>query len=370
MSKPKIQKSPSEIYGPTDCTGVRGRFKNRHWKFGFYDAFNKPVPNCTIEGDLCSSSPERNPSFAPPKSKLDQPVLFAGLAPEQFGHVILNSLGRLWALEHLPRDTALLFMPRKKVDPSLYPYLRPVVDLLCPNRSIIFHPENTRYVNLYTAPDLFGERHAGRMLPAMRQWLKQKLPPSGPVSKGRRVYFTRSRMGPSVGRFCNEPLLEHLLIADGYEVIAPERLTLAEQIAIMQDAELMLFAESSALHLFGLVQRKGQKAGVILRRRELPKLIVNQLGDGDAKIVTIDAISEIHWPPIRQDNASVAVLDFDKLRADLVKDGFVRRTAAWRAPYIGETASSLSAGIQPGMKFISEDAREDWLRTQRQKRSK
>ena len=140
----------------------------------------------------------------------------------------------------------------------------------------------------------------------MREWFLNRLPPRGAVTAGRKVYFSRSRLGPEVGRFCNEPLLEGLLEKDGYEIIASERLSLEAQVTVMQDAEALLFAESSALHLYGLVARKGQRAGVIQRRSTMPTLIIGQFRDVPIDLCVIDAIEDILWPPLRAVNRSIA----------------------------------------------------------------
>ncbi|WP_410350255.1 hypothetical protein [Yoonia sp.] len=60
-----------------------------------------------------------------------------------------------------------------------------------------------------------------------------------------------------------QDVIEKLLCADGYEVVAPKQLSLSDQITLVHDAEVLLFAESSALHLYGLGQRAHQRVGLI-----------------------------------------------------------------------------------------------------------
>jgi hypothetical protein len=202
----------------------------------------------------------------------------------------------------------------------------------------------------------------------MRTWFEQRLPPNGKISKGRRVYLTRSRLGPRVGRYCNEAILERILATDGFEIVAPERLHLCDQLALFQDAEILLFAESSALHLYGLVAREGQRAAVIQRRRELPSLMEGQFHKSRVKLNKIDAISSVFWPPRRQDNSSIATLDFDRLRERLIELGFLSSDSKWRAPHNAEVFASLRAGLSPTTQLIPDEKRRDWLREQRRKR--
>ena len=340
----------------------------RHREFGLYDVNGIPIPNGDVAGSLTHSTPlPKSPGHAPEKV-VDGPILFAGLAPQQFGHAILNSLGRLWALDHLPSDTALLYLPQIRAIPARYPYVQPLLNMLGINAQLILHDRPTRYLSLFTAEDDFGERHGGKMTTRMRNWLERRLPPIGPVTKGRKVYFTRSRLGFSAGRFCNEDLLEQLLIAAGYEIVAPELLSLADQVAVMQDAETLVFAESSALHLYGLVQRLEQRVCVIQRRQTLPSLIKTQLLDGPSKLHFVEVISSIHWPPKPEENISIAVLDFARLRDAFVATGCISSKAEWRAPDTEEIAASLHAGLPPGSCLIPDHERPRWLRRHRSQR--
>ena len=367
-NKPSYPQVPVvDIHGPFEATGILSMRVRRHREFGLYKEDGTPVPHGEVAGSLTHSTPlPQSPGHAPEKV-FEGPILFAGLAPRQFGHVILNSLGRLWALEHLPADTALLYLPQIRAIPQRYPYVQPLLDMLGVNSTLMLHDRPTRYMSLFTAKDDFGERHGGKMTERMREWIAFRLPTTGPVTKDRKVYFTRSRLGVSVGRFCNEDLLEQLLLADGYEIVAPETLSLNRQVAIMQDAETMIFAEGSALHLYGLVQRPEQNVCVIQRRHELPSLIKSQLLDGPSKVNFVEVISSILWPPKPGDNISIAQLDFEKLRDALVDAGCLSPDAAWRSPRSDEIAFSLGAGLSPGVSLVPDHERAGWLRRHRRK---
>lgn len=365
---PEMPSTRSDISGPYDAVGVRGALLKRHQEFGFYCSDGIPVENADIAGEYRTSSPLSNYQCTDQLDECNSPVLFAGLAPPQFGHVILNSLGRLWALDQLPKDTRLLYLPAHSADIKLYPHLQPVLELLGIQTPTYLHDKPIRYRELYTAPDLFGERHGGVMNTEMRTWFERRIPPKGPISKGRRVYLTRARLGPTAGRYCNEAILERLLARDGFEIVAPERLRLPDQVDLLQNAEVLVVAESSVLHLYGLVQREGQRVIVIQRRSPIPHLIEGQLRDSTAELVKIDCISSIHWPPRRKDNASIATLDFHKLRDALVAQRVLSPNAYWRAPYHSEVSASLHAGLAPGESLIPDKYREEWLREQRQKK--
>ena len=156
----------------------------------------------------------------------------------------------------------------------------------------------------------------------------------------------------------------------GYTIFAPETFSLSEQISCMQTAEALVFAESSALHLYGLVQRAGQKVAVIQRRKVLPPLILNQLDDGPATINLVDAISSVDWPPVEADNISLATLDFDILREKLIAGAFISYRDVWRIPTPEEKQTSLRAGLDSSVTLIPDQDRQRWLNRRRRQRAK
>lgn len=357
--------------GPYDAVSMRGPRHRRTYPFGFFDQDGDMVPLADIQGGVLSTTTfTERPD--PPKlvATEDRPVLFAGLSPPQFGHVILNALGRLWALDQLPSDTQLLFLPWRHANMRHSPHLTPLMALLGITTPPLIIDGPRRYTQLYTATDLFGERFGGKASGKFRTWLAGRLPPAGPVDGARKVYVTRSHMGAAVGRYCNEELLEELLRADGYEIFAPEEHTLSEQVAVFQNAGRLLFAESSALHLYGLVQRSEQHVAVVQRRRDLPPLVLGQIRADDlAGFHTINVIDEIFWPPSRRDNLSVAVLNFDALRTALCHAGFLSAQAEWRAPSTSERHHSLHAGLGTQQELVPEADRAAWLKAFRQARA-
>lgn len=361
----------AKIYGPFDAVGLRGVTRGRHNEFGLYDGDGLPLPEAEIRGDLFTSSSVGNPDISKQPREIDVPVLFAGLAAKQFGHVILNSMGRLWALESLTPETRLMYLPMRRARLKFYPALKPMLKLMGVRSKPILHDGPTRYRAIHTATDLFGERYGGAASPEFRDWFQRKLPPRSSIEPGLKVYITRSRLGAAVGRYCNEDHLEELLAADGYQIVAPEQHGLNNQARLFQRAEKLIFAEGSALHLYGLVRQDGQSVAVIQRRPNLPKLIEGQLsGAPRVRMVAINAISGLYWPQRRADNVGLTTLDFNLLRDMLTAEGFVTPAARWSAPEAEAQNASLRAGIAESEPLLSEAEYQDWLRNLRRKRRK
>jgi hypothetical protein len=343
----------------------------RQAEFGFYDASGTPLPDCDTICGRFSSRPVDRHLPDPPAKRLDGPVLFAGVTREQFGHVITTSIGRLWALERLPPGTRILYLPRKAAGRKHYPFLAPILGLFGIKASPILLNRPVEIAETYAATDLFGERYDGAGSPEFFAWIDRVLPPAPGPRGARKLYVTRTRLGPKVGRFCCEDLLESLLAEAGYEIFAPEAHPLSEQVAAYREASHLVFSESSALHVYGLVGRAGQRAAVIQRRHDLPPLIENQLrartGEG---IACIDAIDAEWWPRIRADNSAIVTLNFARLREALIAAGLLPQSTPWRLPTAEEAARSLAWGLEDGEALLSPDERETWLAEQRARNQK
>jgi hypothetical protein len=357
------------VTGPAHTRSHFVRLGRRQAEFGLYDSSGTPLPDCDTTCGRLSSRPADRRFPNEPTKRLDGPVLFAGLSREQFGHVITTSIGRLWALEHLPSGTRLLYMPRKAAFLPRYPHLEPILRLFGIEAPPVLVDGPLEIAETYTATDLFGERYEGAGSPEFFDWIDRTLPPGPEAHGARKLYVTRSRLGPDVGRFCCEDLLESLLAEAGYEIFAPEEHSLSSQIAVYRAASYLVFSESSALHLFGLVRRPNQRVAIIQRRHALPLLIENQLrARTGEEIAAIDAIDAVWWRPVWADNSAIVTLDFARLRDALREAGLLPPGTAWRLPTAEETARSLRWGLVEGEALMTDEERAVWVTKNRAER--
>ncbi|MFK7868272.1 MAG: glycosyltransferase 61 family protein [Roseobacter sp.] len=361
----------AQVFGPVSAMMVPGETINRMNRvFGFYDDRGQPVASSDIRsGELTTHSDQ---AVAAPEGvqTVQGPVLFAGLALEQFGHVLINALGRLWALQDLPSETKLVYYPKRKAEIARYPHLLSVLRALGVQNDVILTNTPTRFDALYTATDLFGERYGGLGAPAFFDWLDHRWLPQGPVVTGRKLYVTRSKLGMQAGRYACEDHLEHLLRAGGYDVFAPEAHDLKTQITTFQSAEKLIFAEGSALHLFGMIRRPEQRVAVINRRLAPPPLITTQLSDRKGPAIRqIDVIDRIMWPPRRSDHLAVSTLDFARLRAELLAAELIDPTLQWTVPPSDAVEASLQAGVAPGQRMLTRKEHKKFKQALRAKRA-
>lgn len=342
---------------------------NRHaTRFGVYGADGRVLPDTAIATSVWRADPAAQ--MRPPRegSRICGPALFAGSADKQFGFVLLNSLGRLWALDHLPAETMVVFAakPQARVpDFSLMPRLLRSLGL---RHSVVVADSPLHFDALHTAPEWFGEATGARAAPGFYDWLDRRWPAAGPPDPDQAIYVSRRGLGPLAGRFACEDHLERLLAAEGYRIFRPEAHGLAEQIAAYRQAGRLIFAEGSALHLYALLRRPGQISAVIQRRPVLPAVMQTQMTDREGPPPqAISAVQALWWRAARGDHLGLSELDFTRLHEGLRAAGLIRGTG-WQAPDAAAVQASLHEGLAPGQTLMTPEQRRDWLRGWRQQR--
>lgn len=294
--------------------------------------------------------------------------LFCGIVSAQFGHVLTRSLGMLWAVPELPKDMKLLFvsMMYKQDD---HPFLSSFLEHLGIENEYKILRDPSHVEHLVTAPDLFSEVSQGEASPEYVEWVRECAIPKHNKRRKRKLYLTRGELSPRTGRYLNEDVLEKNLEKAGFEIVAPETLSLNDQLKLYAEADKIVAAEGSTLHLVPFAIRPSADLIVIQRRSEIPVLIENQIQSfcGD-NVHYIDAIDHVYWPQERADNLSLVKLDFEKLRAELVECGVIKASASWKAPTQNAERLSLHAGRSESERFLSDDERVTFLRKLRRQR--
>ncbi|MFN3722546.1 MAG: glycosyltransferase 61 family protein [Paracoccaceae bacterium] len=346
------------------------RIDRRTTSLGFYDQHGAVLPDCAIHTPSWSTvAPERGTAQAD-SPLIFGPALFAGSVDKQFGFVLLNSLGRLWALQDLPAQTTIVYVAKPLAKSPDYAFVPMILRGLGLNNPIIITQDALRFEMLHTAEERFGESLGGRGQPAFYDWIDRCWPATETPDPDRRIYVTRSGLGAATGRYACEDHLEALLRAEGYVIYRPEAHSLTHQVQTFQAAGKLIFAEGSALHLFALIRRPGQISAVIHRRAALPDVMLTQMADrAGAPTVAINAVAAQWWPPQRGAHLGVSVLDFAALREHLAGLGLISG-ADWHTPSAAQLEASLAAGLAPGERLMDMGQRADWLKTQREARRK
>lgn len=341
---------------------LQGRF-GRHLPAGVLDAKGKIVPEAALETERRS-----NAHFQPdPIGSLNDfrrfkgTWLFGGVLSHHFGHQITRSMGRLQALAEVPDLEGIMFLPLDKralAEGNSDMFLRTLAGLgITVQMRVQVRP--ARIERLVVPPDLFSEANDCHADPAYVLWAREQLASiAGRPEMTRHVYVSRTGLGPHAGRVLCEDMLEDNFRNAGYEIFRPELISPAEQLRTYLQAKIIVMTDGSAGHLAAFARRSGQKIVIIGRRREAPRYMIRHLqsfglGLKDSRFAYVDRILAEWKRPVRAVNATLGELDFDELRADLVKLGVIGADAAWKGPDAAKVQASKIAGLLPGETILS-----------------
>ena len=337
---------------------------------GVFDTGNDPVDGA----DLATFRWRGEPSKALARwargsaRKLAGRWLFGGLCRPHFGHVITNSMGRLWALEQIDDVNGVVFIgeqTRADKDP-FYPGIATAFEI---SNSHYVCPKPTIVDEIVIAPDLFSESLRCRPKPAFIDWVRRCRPSAENV--GAKLFITRRNISPEYGRVLCEDVLEANFVAAGFEAFAPEDFTISQQLSRYRGATEIVCVEGSALHLIALAVEPTTRVTVICRRPDMPDILRNHLaGFLSENLLRIDAVSQMWWREVRADNRGMAELDFDKLRGSLLAAGVIDREAAWQSPTREDVTKSRAAGAPKGARFLTTEEHRAYVAARREQRAK
>ncbi|MES2144712.1 MAG: glycosyltransferase 61 family protein [Pseudomonadota bacterium] len=261
--------------------------------------------------------------------------VWGGVLIGHFGHFLMESTGRLWALDAVRGAIdGLVFVARRDVPAGdLAGFHRDFLDLFCPGVPVRVITETTQVETLEVPGQGFGIGALASGTDIFRDVMHRRFAARIAPRGAERLYISRSELGATLGSVLEEKRIERALAACGYDIFHPQHHTLAEQIARYKAARQIVALDGSALHLFAMVGRKDQQVAMIKRRISNGlNMIIRHLAafTGRAPLV-LDVISR-QW--VRSDrggadNFSFAELDFGKLAAALAEAGFIPNGLHW-----------------------------------------
>lgn len=295
------------------------------------------------KGRAMTLQPESPPAI---KKTLSGRWVWGGVLWGHFGHFIVESSSRLWALPQMRDEIeGVLFIPKRpNREVKLKGFQRAFIDQLAPGLRVEIATEPVNVEHLIVPEQGFGlgEITAGTVAfrEAMAQHFAQDVAPHG----SKKLYISRSEISLSRGGVLGEKLLEACLAEAGYEIFHPEKHDIATQIARYKAAHTVLSCEGSALHMFGMTARVDQKVGIILRRQSTAtKYITRHLKSftGIAPM-SFDAVKRSWATKGARQHKWVGELDMPQLQSLLEQKGFIPSGGArWTSPSDAEIRTEL-----------------------------
>jgi len=254
--------------------------------------------------------------------------LYGGILSWHFGHFIVESLSRLWAMDAPPEPyDSVVFIPKGRADRERDSarFHDQVFGVLTPGMvpGVINVP--TRVDRLIVPEQGFGSGKLEAGLPEFRDFIANRTWPEPDPDSPKWLYV--SRLGLSSrkkGRVIGDHALAKHLESVGFTLFQPEKHSFEEQLKAYRGAHRLVFDDGSALHSFGLVAQDWQTVASIQRRFSdgvpVAQRQLRSFANIDLKV--IDAVIR-EWRPrgvTRATSKSHGELNMDHLLSAL--DGF------------------------------------------------
>jgi len=254
--------------------------------------------------------------------------LFAGIGRHHFGHFLVETLIRLWAVGAYRQELdGIVVIPKYGMDFSSVLDRRygPFLSLLSDGLPVHVAQYPTRYETLLLPSPGFGPLGwvggTGIFRREIRARVARHIRPEGP----KKLYISRSALAKSEKQVHDEVRIEALLSSAGYEIFHPQDHSLGTQLARYMAADTLVGGDGSAFHLAPFAMRKGARVGLI-QRRHRPKVFdafTEQMhAFAGARVHLIRPVlpktSETPHP-----SEAATPIDFDVVKADLDAAGFL-----------------------------------------------
>lgn len=321
------------------------RTPHKYTPSGVVDRHGADVP----EAAVWHGSRRTNEPFPAPETVAEEipgTWLWGGTLWSYFAHFIVESSGRLWALDRLdtPPD-GILYIPRREPrDPGLTPVQKAFFDALGVDLPVRIVADSARVERLVVPGQGFGLGEISAGTPAFRDFIHARFGRDVAPEGGEKLYISRSGLGPNRGRLLGEERIEAELERQGYEIFHPQQHDLPTQVARYKAASKIVAAEGSALHLFAFVGRADQSVALIPRRRSgaTAHIIRHLESFTGARPSVLKVLREV-WQPAasKRKRLSAGEPDLPLLQAKLREAGFIAGGPAWTPLTAEEIGTAL-----------------------------
>ena len=262
------------------------------------------------------------PPYRAPTAQRDGTYLYCGLSHDHFGHFLLESLTRIWALDHLDMAIDGLVLPARKgkrMGPPLPKRLARALARFCGDLPLYVLDQPTRIQRLILPAPGFGHGPWLPGTPHYHSFIQNRLADL-PVDGADRLYLSRRRLHLPEKLVDREAEIEAMMEAAGYFIFEPEKYHLDIQLGVMRAARQIVGADGSAFHLVPLAMRRDASAAIYLRRNR-PEMLTNLAAQMHGFAGVTPTLIDARTRPLPR--TTPAPLDLEALRDALKADGFL-----------------------------------------------
>ncbi|GGX44313.1 hypothetical protein GCM10007385_10320 [Tateyamaria omphalii] len=248
--------------------------------------------------------------------------LYAGFGHSHFGHFMLESLVRLWALDHLETPLDGLVIPTRAhmyMEPALENSLAPVVDRFCDGVPLRVIRAPTRVDRLVLPTAGFGHGPWLNGTPEFRAYTQKRFA-RVKVDGPEKLYVSRRGLKRGHQRVDREDEIEAMMEDAGYFIFHPQDHHLEVQLGILRAARTIVGSDGSAFHLASFVMRSDASVAIFMRRNR-PEMLRHL----STQIKSFAGPSPLLIDPRQRPltGETPAPLSLDELRTMLTDNGFL-----------------------------------------------
>jgi hypothetical protein len=279
--------------------------------------------------------------------RLEGRWMFGGLFYGHFGHFLVETTSRLWALDSVDDVKGIVFYPKRELthEPRMFKHLLPFfqqcglgeLEIRAPQKPVVIE-------EVATPPPGFGMdgMMAGR--PEYRDWMRANLGRGIAAEGPERVYVSRSRLPSKRGSILMEERMEELLEAEGYTIFHPQDEPLERQIAVWKSARQVVALDGSALHMGAMLLPPDAEVAIMNRgpSQNIEDYILQFRHFAGIDPLRIEALNGFFHPEGQRivKREVYATLDFPRVGAALKAAGFIRSDTDWTDPGGEATATA------------------------------
>ncbi len=323
---------------------------------GAYAADGSFVRRALHYNGLWRFVPEAGVNLGAATTRLAGRWLFGGLARHHVGHFLVESTARLWLLGQglPPVDGVVFFSEANSTDHSAAGasdetvrrfaeaklklwYIKAMLDIFAPGLPVHIVAEPVVVEQLVVPDQLMAYAPRADHLmaghPVYQQFVRDQVSrvlaplPDEPTG---RIYVSRGKMPISKGFFFREDLLEANLVQEGYRVIYPELLSMAEQLRLYRHASHVVLGTGTAAHVVALAMSGSQQVMLLARGKESDPVFLAQMHGMGAEAREVNAVDGVFRPaegpgrkPRVNAHRTVTALRLAEVWAALREAGFV-----------------------------------------------
>ncbi|KIN66257.1 DUF563 multi-domain protein [Sulfitobacter noctilucicola] len=259
--------------------------------------------------------------------------LWGGVLWMHFGHFLVESAARLWALDQIdtPIDGVIFVPKRPRNGSEVLGYQQEFVNLMGRDIPVVCLAEPEKVERLIVPGQGFG---LGAMTPgtdAFRSAFAKNFAHGVAPEGSEKVYISRSDLPAGRGNLIGERELEEYLKSDGYTIYHPEKHDIRHQIATYKAARKIIAAEGSALHMVALVADPEADVALVVRRPSgaTRNLEVHLESFTGKKPTTVTQLIR-SWKPRGPSKPRhwMGELDMPALQSELASGGFISESGS------------------------------------------